>query len=152
MSGGRARWCRRGGPDIRGTVTEEARALGRPSYVPVSRVCTSRPAGLREPRVFSALLSIARRNDHCAPIPPGRRNGFRTRWEAIQTGFVDEPRSAVEQADSLVSEMMKRLAEVFGDERKSLEGQWGRGDSVSTEDLRIALKRYRAFFDRLLSV
>jgi hypothetical protein len=78
--------------------------------------------------------------------------GFRTRWEAIQTGFVDEPRSAVEQADSLVSEMMKRLAEVFGDERKSLEEHWGRGDNVSTEDLRIALKRYRSFFERLLSV
>jgi hypothetical protein len=78
--------------------------------------------------------------------------GFRTRWEAIQTGFVDEPRSAVEQADSLVSEMMKRLSEVFADERKTLEAQWGRGDNVSTEDLRIALKRYRSFFERLLSV
>jgi hypothetical protein len=78
--------------------------------------------------------------------------GFRTRWEAIQTGFVDEPRSAVEQADTLVAEMMTKLSEMFAGERKSLEAQWGRGDNVSTEDLRIALKRYRSFFERLLSV
>lgn len=78
--------------------------------------------------------------------------GFRTRWEGIQTGFVDEPRSAVEQADSLVSEMIKRLTDVFAEERKTLETQWGRGDNVSTEDLRVALKRYRSFFERLLSV
>ena len=78
--------------------------------------------------------------------------GFRSRWEAIQTGFVDEPRTAVEQADALVAEVMKRLAEVFANERTTLEQQWGRGDNVSTEDLRIALKRYRSFFERLLSV
>jgi hypothetical protein len=47
---------------------------------------------------------------------------------------------------------MQRLAEVFADERGKLEGQWSRGDDVSTEDLRIALRRYRSFFDRLLSM
>ena len=78
--------------------------------------------------------------------------GFRTRWEAIQTGFVDEPKTAVEQADALVDEMMKRLTDMFGAERTALEQQWGRGDNVSTEDLRVALKRYRSFFERLLSV
>ena len=77
---------------------------------------------------------------------------FRSRWDAIQTGFVDEPRRSVEQADSLVAEVMKRLAETFADERDKLEGQWSRGDNVSTEDLRIALQRYRSFFDRLLSM
>ncbi len=78
--------------------------------------------------------------------------GFRSRWEAIQTGFVDEPRAAVEQADALVAQLMKRLAEVFSDERSSLEQQWDRGDQISTEDLRVALKRYRSFFERLLSL
>jgi hypothetical protein len=77
---------------------------------------------------------------------------FRGRWSSIQTGFVDEPRRAVEQADTLVAEVMKRLAEVFADERGKLESQWSRGDNVSTEDLRIALRRYRSFFDRLLSM
>jgi hypothetical protein len=77
---------------------------------------------------------------------------FRSRWDAIQTGFVDEPRNSVEQADGLVAEVMKRLAETFAEERSKLEGQWSRGDNVSTEDLRIALQRYRSFFDRLLSM
>jgi hypothetical protein len=58
----------------------------------------------------------------------------------------------VEQADMLVADVMKRLADSFAAERKSLEGQWARGDDVSTEDLRIALRRYRSFFDRLLSM
>jgi hypothetical protein len=78
--------------------------------------------------------------------------GFRTRWDAIQTGFVDQPRAAVEQADALVAEMLKRLTDGFGDERAKLESQWSRGQEVSTEDLRIALKRYRSFFERLLSI
>jgi hypothetical protein len=79
-------------------------------------------------------------------------SGYRTRWSAIQTGFVDEPRRAVEEADTLVAELMKRLADVFADERRQLEGQWEKSDAVSTEDLRIAMRRYRSFFERLLSV
>ena len=77
---------------------------------------------------------------------------FRVRWDTIQGGFVDEPRHAVEQADSLVAGAMKRLAEIFADERAKLEGQWDRKESVSTEDLRLALRRYRSFFGRVLSV
>jgi|SRR5579864_3177239 len=77
---------------------------------------------------------------------------LRSRWKEIQTAFVDEPRKAVEQADGLVASAMKRLAEVFAEERSKLEQQWDRGDSVSTEDLRVALQRYRTFFQRLLSV
>jgi len=76
---------------------------------------------------------------------------LRDRWTDVQAGFVDEPRSAVERADSLVAEVMQRLADSFATERKALEQQWSRGDDVSTEDLRVALRRYRSFFDRLLS-
>jgi hypothetical protein len=91
--------------------------------------------------------------DRAAPLfPTGEAEGFRSRWVEVQTGFVDEPRSAVEQADGLVAEMMKRLAQVFADERGKLEEQWSRGDDISTEDLRQALRRYRSFMDRLLSV
>jgi len=78
--------------------------------------------------------------------------GYRTRWGAIQTGFVDEPRKAVEEADTLVAEVMKHLAEVFATERTRLESQWERSDEVSTEDLRLAMRRYRSFFERLLSL
>jgi hypothetical protein len=74
-----------------------------------------------------------------------------SRWERIQGSFVDEPRRAVEEADSLVAELMQQLAQSFAQERERLEGQWDRGDKVSTEDLRVALQRYRSFFDRLLS-
>jgi hypothetical protein len=78
---------------------------------------------------------------------------FRTHWTAIQTAFVDEPRKAVEQADNLVAEIIQRLAKVFADERAKLEHDWSRAaDGVSTEDLRVALRRYRSFFDRLLAV
>jgi hypothetical protein len=72
-------------------------------------------------------------------------------WESIQAGFVDEPRRAVERADQLVSEAIDRLTETFARERSRLEQQWSRGDAASTEDLRVALQRYRSFFQRLLS-
>ena len=76
---------------------------------------------------------------------------FREQWQEIQGRFVDDPRRAVEEGDSLVATLMQRLAETFADERANLEKQWdGEGD-VSTEDLRVALQRYRSFFDRLLS-
>jgi hypothetical protein len=90
---------------------------------------------------------------NAGPLFPGNElEGLRTRWKEVQTAFVDEPRKAVEQADGLVASAMKRLAEVFAEERSKLEQQWDRGDNVSTEDLRVALQRYRSFFDRLLSV
>jgi hypothetical protein len=76
----------------------------------------------------------------------------RARWDQVQTSFVDEPRQAVEQADSLVANIVKRIAEQFAAERSKPEDQWSKGDNVSTEDLRQSLKRYRSFFDRLLSV
>ena len=77
---------------------------------------------------------------------------LRNRWDHVQTGFVDEPRAAVQQADELVAQAMKHIAESFANERNRLEQQWDRGDDVNTEDLRQALRKYRAFFQRLLSV
>jgi hypothetical protein len=92
-------------------------------------------------------------DENSTPLFPNNElEGLRKRWSEIQTAFVDEPRKAVEQADNLIAWAMKRLAEVFADERSKLEKHWDRGDSVSTEDLRIALQRYRTFFQRLLSV
>ncbi len=76
---------------------------------------------------------------------------FQRRWEEVQTRFVDEPRGAVEDADGLVANLMQQLAQGFAQERERLEAQWGRGEDISTEDLRVALQRYRSFFQRLLS-
>ena len=84
-------------------------------------------------------------------FPDDELHNFRARWDQVQTSFVDEPRKAVERADTLVANVVKRIAEQFSSERSQLEKQWDRGDNVSTEDLRQALKRYRSFFDRLLS-
>ena len=84
-------------------------------------------------------------------FPDSELNELRARWDKTQIGFVDEPRAAVEQADSLVATVVKRIAEQFAIERAELEHQWDRGDDVSTEDLRQALRRYRSFFDRLLA-
>jgi hypothetical protein len=79
------------------------------------------------------------------------RDRFSDRWTTVQAAFVDDPRDAVKEADTLVAELMKRLAETFSAERAGLESQWDNDEDVSTEDLRIALQRYRSFFDRLLS-
>jgi hypothetical protein len=81
-----------------------------------------------------------------------RAETLRGRWADIQAGFVDEPRRAVEQADSLVAEVMQQLAQAFSEARSGLESQWDRGDDINTEDLRQALRRYRSFFDRLLAM
>ena len=110
----------------------------------------------QRPRVQAGerqATQISERRDEAATLfPHEEMDHLRSRWSEIQTGFVDEPRKAVEQADVLVASAMKRLAEVFADERSRLEQHWDRGDNVSTEDLRVALQRYRTFFHRLLSV
>lgn len=84
-------------------------------------------------------------------LPNDQADRFTTRWQEIQAGFVDEPRESVERADALVADLMQRLASGFAEERRHLESQWDEGDDVSTEDLRVALTRYRSFFERLLS-
>ena len=84
-------------------------------------------------------------------LPADRTAGYRGRWDDIQSRFVDDPRSSVEQADTLVLEVVQDLQTTFGSERSSLEAQWQSGEDVQTEDLRVALRRYRSFFDRLLS-
>jgi len=85
-------------------------------------------------------------------FPAQETENFRQRWGAIQGSFVDTPREAVQQADELVATTIQRLAEIFSGERAKLEGDWTKANEVSTEDLRQALRRYRSFFDRLLSV
>jgi hypothetical protein len=77
---------------------------------------------------------------------------FRTQWQEIQTGFVDEPRRSVQHADELITQIMQQLAKSFSEQRSSLERQWEQAENVSTENLRWALKRYRSFFERLLSI
>ena len=105
------------------------------------------------PRPEALDAGALRVEREAAPLfSPEESAEFHSRWNAIQVSFVDEPREAVQQADGLVASAMKRLAEIFAEERGHLDKQWDRGGDVSTEDLRIALRRYRSFFGRLLSV
>jgi hypothetical protein len=94
---------------------------------------------------------LAERDDAPQLFERDESSGYQSRWETIQTNFVDDPRRTVEEADELVAEVMRQLAESFAAERERLESQWGRGEDVSTEDLRVALQRYRSFFQRLLA-
>ena len=137
-------------------MSEESR---RPPTRDVARAAVESPP-LRNDEPGTSRGTQPVREPVISPDEPGRTelfhddeaNGFRSRWEAIQTGFVDEPRAAVEEADSLVAQVTTRVAQAFAEERTALEARWDRGESVSTEDLRIALKRYRSFFDRLLKM
>ena len=85
-------------------------------------------------------------------LDPQDREAMTRRWRDIQADFVDQPRKAMQDADALVAGLMQQMAQMFSQERSQLEPQWSRGDQVSTEDLRVSLQRYRAFFERLLSV
>ena len=85
---------------------------------------------------------------HCLTFDESEQ--FRTRWNEIQGKFVDEPRSAVQQADMLVSDVIEKITRMFADEHSSLEDQWNQGNDVSTEELRKALQHYRSFFNRLV--
>lgn len=96
-----------------------------------------------------------RRDDQelAALFTPELARDFRSRWDAVQIGFVDDPRQAVQKADELVAQVMKNLAESFAEERQRFEQQMNPADgSTSTENMRVALRRYRSFFQRLLSL
>jgi hypothetical protein len=137
------------------TTADLAASGDRPSAEGTQAAMESdREAGSQPGRADATMAegSATAESEATQLFPANEAEGFRSRWSSIQTSFVDEPRQSVEQADSLVAEVIKRLADTFASERGKLEEQWGRGDDINTEDLRVALRRYRSFFDRLLSV
>jgi hypothetical protein len=81
----------------------------------------------------------------------GSLSGLRSRWDDVQAAFVDDPKECVQKADALVAQVVEQLTTGFSQTRSRLETQWARGEDASTEDLRVALKGYREFFQRLLS-
>jgi len=129
--------------------TEDGSAASVPVHTSIAQSTTAGSAAAAVP----AREPATRSDENASPLfSSDEAAKLRARWDAIQVGFVDEPRKSVEEADSLVALAMKRLAEQFAEERPSLEHQWDRGSDVSTEDLRVALRRYRSFFSRLLNV
>lgn len=129
-------------------VDRESRSAGNVRLVGDTRAA----ADARLAAEAAEARAVAEAEQPVALFHEEEGRGYRTRWDGIQTGFVDQPKAAVEQADALVGEMLKRLTDTFTAERSTLESQWNRGQPVSTEDLRIALKHYRSFFERLLSI
>ena len=117
----------------------------REARAPVADREVARPRAERE-------MGDLENAERTALFEPAQLNEFKGRWSEIQAGFVDEPRRAVQQADTLVSDVIARIADSFGRERTQLEQQWDRGGDVSTEELRQALQRYRSFFSRLLTL
>jgi hypothetical protein len=136
-------------------MTDKRQQLGQDEEMQETEQRTSR----KEPKTDTAQASstdgggeMGDRGEENAPLLEiGDANDLRQRWENLQAGFVDEPRPMVEQADELVGELMQQLTAGFADKRRELEAQWEKGEDVSTEDLRVALTRYRSFFNRLLS-
>ena len=122
--------------DLSGAAPAERASSDDPTNVEGERPAGAEPSGDEQPE---PLLG----NEDT--------ESFQARWREIQVRFVDEPRDSVKDADGLVAELMQRLAGSFSEERNRLEGEWERGSEVSTEDLRVALKHYRSFFNRLLS-
>ncbi len=122
---------------------------------PMSTADIARPAEKQPP--MQNPMSVGNGGQAGRPVPlldNQAEQEFRNRWTTIQAKFVDDPRSAVQEADSLVAELLKRIAEMFANERSGLESQWNSANNgaVDTESLRLALQRYRSFFNRLLSL
>lgn len=127
-------------------ISPTEREPGRPQPVRSEFSPSNRPADLQQ------AGATATSTDAVPLFPDDQLEDLRAHWDKIQTGFVDEPRTAVQQADSLVATTMQQLAEAFSREHSKLEQQWDRGNDMSTEDLRVAFRRYRSFFRRLLSL
>ena len=134
---------------VENNLTTADLAAAAETPVPQPEANQARPEPLAETKILNATGD----DKQLAPLfLVDVAKGFRSRWDAVQIGFVDDPKQAVRHGDELVAQVMKSLAETFSSERAKLEGQMEQADKASTEDLRIALRRYRSFFERLLAL
>ena len=121
--------------------------------VPGGPKCRASAAGSAAIKAASSAGSADRQDEQLAALfTADAAADYRSRWDIVQRGFVDDPRQAVRLGDELVAQVMQNLAETFSRERAALESQMDQPDKASTETLRIALRRYRSFFERLLSI
>ena len=140
-------------------TSEQAPITSRGTAAPVETDLPSGSAGVGtppEPRLDSSHENVdttasAGSADQML-FADSESSGLRSRWTVVQSAFVDDPRDCVQKADGLVAEVIDKLTTGFAEARSRLEEQWARGEEASTEDLRVALKRYREFFERLLAV
>jgi hypothetical protein len=114
---------------------------------------SSRPDNLSRPDVSAGGPADNAHDELLEPLFAAERaEGYRSRWIAIQSSFVDDPSGAVRAGDELVAQVMSELANSFAGQRRRIESQLGDSRLGNTEDLRVALKSYRSFFERLLSL
>lgn len=131
-------------------ATDDTRAAGRLSTADLAAAGSPTEAA-----IGAAAAAEPRRDDGgelAQLFPPEAAGGYRQRWDAIQIGFVDDPGKAVREADELVAEVMRSLADSFAKARSGFESEIGQAGSASTENMRVTLQRYRSFFQRLLSL
>jgi len=134
---------------VDGTVAT-AEPVGEPT-VHESQMSDAIPYTAPVEEAISPQAPIATYVDSSVPLlNRDESDRLRMRWNEIQGKFVDEPRSAVQEADALVSDVIEKITRMFTDEQSALEGQWKQGNDVSTEDLRQTLQHYRSFFNRLV--
>ena len=133
-------------------MTNEAVPNPPDSATETSRSRWERPVDEKEVPVAQKEVPVGQNRDGMVGFSPEERDRMKSRWREIQTGFVDNPRQSVQEADQLVASTIQRLSESFAQTRSSLESQWARGEDVHTEELRTALQHYRSFFDRLLGI
>jgi hypothetical protein len=93
-------------------------------------------------------------------FPHDESDKFELQLQHAVSGFVDGPRTAVEEADHVLEELTGRLTEAVAQRRRTLRGSWQSmdaagdqpGTSTDTEQLRLALRDYRELAERLLHV
>ncbi|GAB4106158.1 hypothetical protein GCM10028790_51770 [Micromonospora taraxaci] len=98
---------------------------------------TSRPAGSTVATAAATLLDA------------DTAQGFRDRWRDVQLRFVDDPHAAAGEAQSLVEEAIQALSSALAAQKNTLGG-WQDAGSADTEQLRMAVRNYRDFLDRVL--
>lgn len=131
------------------TETKDTRNTGTAVAEPEEEWLSNNPTAAERPSESRAAWN---ETEVASLFEDDEAEQFRADWLEIQSRFVDDPNAAVRDADELVNHVLENITTVFADKRLVLESQWKRGDTVSTEDLRIALKRYRSLFDRLLAL
>jgi hypothetical protein len=141
-------------PPVAETITEHAGPAPAPDNRPlIVPPAVTRPANAAFLTAGATAAAAPAKEEEQVPLfVTNEANELRSKWDSIQVGFVDQPRSAVQEADVLVSATMTRLSEIFSTEREKLERQWEKNENISTEDLRLTLRRYRSFFTRLLNL
>ncbi|HWG99490.1 MAG TPA: hypothetical protein VNV66_09245, partial [Pilimelia sp.] len=124
-------------PDSRGEPAEAPDTRGEPAEAPGT---PDEPAGDLVPGAVPA--------DGPAGLwPDGTVERLRGRWQDLQLRFVDDPRGTATEARALVGEAVEALTAALAERRTELDS-WTDGD---TEQLRVALRRYRDFLEQLFA-